>query len=112
MTAHLTREQYIDRGLRYLKDADGRRDPIDRATLLAILAQTYLVAASLIPAAPAPQPESGAIETLPLVAKRDKDGDLWISLDGERWTWVGEVLEPLSKEFEPYTNVRIVPLTS
>lgn len=114
MTANLTREQCIEKGLRYLREAEDLASSFPAAGgPSAILAQAHLMAASLMSAEPAGAPESDdAIETLHLVAKRDRDGDLWIS-DGERWKCMGSSGNgTLPESFSPYTDVRIVPLTS
>ncbi len=57
---------------------------------------------------------ASAIETVKLATKRDRDGDLWVSWDGEYWTMVQreDDGERLAKAFGPYTVVRIEPLTT
>lgn len=115
----MTREQHIEQGLKLLAQAKNVNLPAETGTRLAALAQAHLLAAQLMPMSMITrmtggrQAAKGAGETLAVVANRDRDGDLWISFDGERWQMVAPSKEPaLPSAYGPYTDITIVPLTS
>ncbi len=52
------------------------------------------------------------VDTIKIAVKRDKDGDLWVNVDGGEFWYLLADNESLPAEFGPYTDVRIEPLTT